>query len=109
VTATSMQHVMVWHGVSDASFAGELLVKGNRIRCGARGADRMACGRVSAVEDGGRTLVEGRSHLPFVGLARDQALGEILPEVPCACRNATLVHNRRRGALSGRSTPAGRA
>jgi hypothetical protein len=110
VTATLMQNLMIWGGASDASFAGEVLVKGHRIRYVAHGANQMACGRALDVVKGrGKTLmVEGHRGLAFVGLARDQDLGDIPPEEHRlrAGRNANLILNHGQGGPSGRPTPS---
>jgi len=98
VAATLFNNIMVWEGDSDAPFAGEVLVEGNRIKAVARGANQIARERASRVIDGGGMtlmpgLVEGHCHLSFVGPARNQDLGEIPPEEHLlrTCRNATLI------------------
>jgi imidazolonepropionase-like amidohydrolase len=96
--AILFRNVMVWDGLADLPFLGEVLVEGNRIRAVARGAAGIAGDRAADIIDGaGRTLmpglVEGHCHLSFVGPARNQDLGEIPPEEHLlrTCRNATLI------------------
>ena len=100
MTATLMKNVMIWDGESDAPFAGEVLIEGNRIKSVAHGTNQIARDRASEVIDGGGKtlmpgLVEGHCHLSFVGPARNQDLGEIPPEEHLlrTCRNATLILN----------------
>jgi predicted amidohydrolase YtcJ len=74
VTATLMKNVMIWDGESDAPFAGEVLIEGNRIKSVAHGTNQIARDRASEVIDGGGKtlmpgLVEGHCHLSFVGPA----------------------------------------
>ena len=79
------RNVMVWDGIDDAAYPGEVLVEANRITRVARGASQIpddAAG--SIIDGGGRTLlpglVEGHCHLSFCGPARNQDLGDIPPE-----------------------------
>ena len=42
MAARLLTNVMVWDGFSDAAFAGEVLVEGNRIKAVARGRNQIA-------------------------------------------------------------------
>jgi imidazolonepropionase-like amidohydrolase len=98
VGAVLFRNVMVWDGLADLPFLGEVLVEGNRIGAVAHGSAQIAGDRAADIVEGaGRTLmpglVEGHCHLSFVGPARNQDLGEIPPEEHLlrTCRNATLI------------------
>lgn len=85
MVAYLFRNVMVWDGINDERYPGEVLVEGNRITRVARGAGEIPAEAASSVVDGGgRTLlpglVEGHCHLSFCGPARNQDLGEIPPE-----------------------------
>lgn len=93
-----LRNVTVWDGIADRPFPGEVLVEGQRIRAVARGSGEIGTERAAEVIDGRGQflmpgLVEGHSHLSFVGPARNQDLGEVPPEEHLlrTCRNATLI------------------
>jgi len=93
-----LRNVFVWDAIEDDRYLGEVLVEGNRIRAVAKGRDQIAAERAAETIDGdGMTLmpglVEGHCHLSFVGIARNQDLGEIPPEEHLlrTCRNATFL------------------
>lgn len=97
--ATLIHDVQIWDAIEDDRYPGEVLVEGNRIREVARGKGPLiARDRASEAIDGeGMTLmpgmVEGHCHLSFVGIARNQDLGEIPVEEHLlrTCRNATFI------------------
>jgi imidazolonepropionase-like amidohydrolase len=94
------RNVIVWDGIDDTPYAGEVLVEGNRVRTVARGRHAIASENAREVIDGqGQFLmpgmVEGHCHLSFVGPTRNQDLGEIPPEEHLlrTLRNATFILN----------------
>jgi imidazolonepropionase-like amidohydrolase len=94
------RNVVVWDGVNDEAYPGEVVVEGNRIRTVARGRHVIAAENARETIDGeGQFLmpgmVEGHCHLSFVGPARNQDLGEIPPEEHLlrTLRNATFILN----------------
>jgi imidazolonepropionase-like amidohydrolase len=97
--ATLIHDVQIWDAIEDDRYPGEVLVEGNRIREVARGKGPLiARDRASDVIDGGGMtlmpgMVEGHCHLSFVGIARNQDLGEIPVEEHLlrTCRNATFI------------------
>jgi imidazolonepropionase-like amidohydrolase len=97
--ATLIHDVQIWDAIEDERYPGEVLIEGNRIREVARGKGPLiARDRASDLIDGeGMTLmpgmVEGHCHLSFVGIARNQDLGEIPVEEHLlrTCRNATFI------------------
>jgi imidazolonepropionase-like amidohydrolase len=98
MTALLLRNVVVWDGINDEPYPGEVLVEGNRIRAVACGPGQIAREAAAEVIDGdGRFLmpgmVEGHCHLSFVGIARNQDLGEIPVEEHLlrTCRNATFI------------------
>ena len=100
MTATLFRNVTIWDGINDASYPGEALVVGNRIKTVARGRGAISAENAAETIDGGGQflmpgLVEGHCHLSFVGPARNQDLGEIPPEEHLlrTCRNATFILN----------------
>lgn len=85
MSATLLTNVVVFDGTSDASFPGEVLIQGNRIRKVARGREQIAREEAARVIDGrGMTLmpgmVEGHCHPSFTGVAMPYELGMIPPE-----------------------------
>ena len=77
MAATLFTNVMVFDGEGPASFAGEVLVEGERIAEVAKGKGAIAADRAATIVDGeGMTLmpglVEGHCHLSFVGIATQQ-------------------------------------
>ena len=98
MTATLFRNVMIFDGEGPDSFAGEVLVEGERITEVARGIDAMAGERaVEIIEGDGMTLmpglVEGHCHLTFVGISTNKELGEIPVEehLMRTVRNAKLL------------------
>jgi imidazolonepropionase-like amidohydrolase len=97
--ATLIHDVQIWDAIEDDRYPGEVLIEGNRIKDVARGKGPLiARDRASEIIDGeGMTLmpgmVEGHCHLSFVGIARNQDLGEIPVEEHLlrTCRNATFI------------------
>ena len=94
------RNVMIWDGINDEPYAGEIIVEGNRIGTVARGRQVISSENANEVIDGqGQFLmpgmVEGHCHLSFVGPARNQDLGEIPPEEHLlrTMRNATFILN----------------
>src|SRR5829696_3118795 len=92
------RNVVVWDGINDNPYPGEVVVDGNRIKTVARGANQISSENAAEEIDGqGMTLmpglVEGHCHLSFVGPARNQDLGEIPPEEHLlrTMRNATFI------------------
>ena len=92
------KNAVVWDGINDASYAGEVLVEGNRIKTVAKGANQISSENAAEIIDAkGMTLmpgmVEGHCHLSFVNPSRNQDLGEIPPEEHLlrTCRNATFI------------------
>ncbi len=91
-------NVIIWDAINDASYPGEVLVKGNRITEVAGAPGQIARDRAAEIIDGrGQFLmpgmVEGHCHLSFVNPSRNQDLGEIPPEEHLlqTCRNATFL------------------
>ena len=100
MTATLFRNVIIWDGINDAEFSGEVLVEGNRVKTVARGHNAIGAEHAAEIIDGQGQflmpgLIEGHCHLSFVGPARNQDLGEIPPEEHLlrTCRNATLLLN----------------
>lgn len=98
MSAYLFRNVIVWDGIRDVPFDGEVLVEGNRIAAVAEGQGKIEPARAAHVVDGGGRfmmpgMIDGHCHLSFVGPARNQDLGEIPPEEHLlgTCRNATLV------------------
>ncbi len=98
MTTSLIGNVMIWDGVADAPFPGEVLISGNRIAAVARGAERIGRDRAAEVIDGaGRTLmpglVEGHCHLSFLDMLDPKALGDVPPEEHAfaTARNATRL------------------
>jgi imidazolonepropionase-like amidohydrolase len=92
------KNAVVWDGINDAPYAGEVLVEGHRIKTVAKGADQISSENAAEIIDAkGMTLmpgmVEGHCHLSFVNPSRNQDLGEIPPEEHLlrTCRNATFI------------------
>lgn len=92
------RNVTVWDGINDRPYAGEVLVENQRITAVAHGCNAISSERAAETIDGRGHflmpgLVEGHSHLSFVGPARNQDLGEIPPEEHLlrTCRNATFI------------------
>jgi imidazolonepropionase-like amidohydrolase len=92
------KNAVVWDGINDASYAGEVLVEGNRIKTVTKGANQISSENAAEIIDAkGMTLmpgmVEGHCHLSFVNPSRNQDLGEIPPEEHLlrTCRNATFI------------------
>ena len=92
------RNVRVWDGENDEAYLGEIVVQGNRIKTVARGRNQISGEAAAETIDGqGMTIipgmVEGHCHLSFVGIARNQDLGEIPVEEHLlrTCRNATFI------------------
>jgi imidazolonepropionase-like amidohydrolase len=100
MAAVLFRNVMVWDGINDDAYPGEVVVEGNLIASVARGVHQISSENIAETIDGkGRFLmpglVDGHCHLSFVGPARNQDLGEIPPEEHLlrTCRNATFILN----------------
>jgi imidazolonepropionase-like amidohydrolase len=98
MAATLFSNVMVLDGLKLASFPGEVLVEGERIREVAATRGSIAVERAGEFVDGeGMTLmpglVEGHCHLSFVGVSNRRDLGEIPVEehLMRTMRNAQLL------------------
>jgi imidazolonepropionase-like amidohydrolase len=98
MTALLLRNVVVWDGVNDEPYPGEVLVQGNRIKAVACGPGQIPREAAAETIDGGGMflmpgMVEGHCHLSFVGIARNQDLGEIPIEEHLlrTCRNATFI------------------
>ena len=98
MSATLFTNVMIFDGEGPASFAGEVLVEGERIADVAKGKAAIAADRAATIVDGeGMTLmpglVEGHCHLSFVGISTNKELGEIPVEehLMRTMRNAKLL------------------
>jgi imidazolonepropionase-like amidohydrolase len=98
VSATLFRNAQVWDAINDASYPGEVLVVGNRIKAVARGRDQISSDAAAATIDAKGMflmpgMVEGHCHLSFIDVKRSKDLGEIPVEEHLlrTCRNATLI------------------
>ncbi len=98
MAATLLRNARIWDGDADATFPGEVLIEGNRIKAVAHGRDQIAAEAASVTIDAGGLflmpgMVEGHCHMSFVNIARNRDLGEIPVEehLLLTCRNATLL------------------
>ena len=77
-------NVRVLDGDGNEPFAGEVLVRDNRIQQIARGGESIAAPGAETVDGGGGTLmpglIESHSHVSFLDTASLEALGEVPPE-----------------------------
>ena len=85
MAVTLLTNVMIWDGLGDTAYAGEVLVEGNRIKTVAKGRIQIAAERASETIDGGGMflmpgMVEGHCHPSFVGVSTNAELGRIAPE-----------------------------
>ena len=86
MSAVLFTNVRVFDGTGSDSFAGEVLVQGNRIEKVARGTrpDRPRAGGTRASTASGMTLmpgmIEGHCHPSFTGVSMPYQLGMIPPE-----------------------------
>jgi imidazolonepropionase-like amidohydrolase len=92
----------IWDGSGARPFAGNVLVRGQRIAAISPGAGNLPCDPariddVQIIDAAGMTLmpglVEGHAHLSFGGAARNTDLGDIPPEehILLTMRNAALL------------------
>jgi imidazolonepropionase-like amidohydrolase len=98
MTAMLLTNVTIWDGENDATYPGEVLIEGNRIKAVAKAKNQIARERAAETIDGGGMflmpgMVEGHCHLSFVGISRNKELGEIPVEEHLlrTCRNATKI------------------
>lgn len=98
MSATLIQNALVWDGIQDEPYPGEVLVEGQRIKTVARDGQRIAGEAAARVIDAGGQflmpgMVEGHAHLSFTNVMRARDLGEIPVEehLLMTCRNATLL------------------
>ena len=84
MTATLFTNVRVIDGTGEAPFAGEVLVKGNRIAEVARAPESIEVGDAAVIDGGGATLMPGltdaHAHLSFLNAARLDDLTKLSPE-----------------------------
>lgn len=77
-------NVIVLDGSGAEPFAGEVLVRGNRIKQIARDGQAIAAPAADVVDGGGGTLmpglVEGHAHVSFLDVSSLESLGETPPE-----------------------------
>lgn len=98
MTAMLFRNAQVWDGLDDASYAGEVLVEGNRVKAVARGRNQISAENAAETIDAQGLflmpgMVEGHCHLSFVGVGQNKELGEIPVEEHLlrTCRNATMI------------------
>src|ERR1700691_5354738 len=98
VSATLFRNAQVWDAINDASYPGEVLVVGNRIKAVARGRDQISSDAAAATIDARGMflmpgMVEGHCHLSIIDVKRSKDLGKIPLEEHLlrTCRNATLI------------------
>jgi imidazolonepropionase-like amidohydrolase len=100
LSAVLIKNALVWDGIHDDAYPGEVLVEGQRIKAVASKGQQIAAERAPRVIDAqGQFLmpgmVEGHSHLSFIDVMRPRDLGEIPVEehLLLTCANATLLLN----------------
>jgi imidazolonepropionase-like amidohydrolase len=87
----------IWDGSGAATFPGDVLIEGSRIKAVAPAPERLAVSGTTVIEARGRTLmpglVEGHAHISFGGAVNDSDLGNIPPEehVLLTVRNAKTL------------------
>jgi len=90
-------NVMVFDGSGSASFPGEVLVQGNRIKAVAKGRNQLKADDAEVIDGGGATLMPGlteaHAHLSFTNCASVREIGDLPIEehTLLAARHAKLM------------------
>ena len=90
-------NVMVFDGSGSASFPGEVLVQGNKIKAVAKGRNQLKADDAEVIDGGGATLMPGlteaHAHLSFTNCASVREIGDLPIEehTLLAARHAKLM------------------